>query len=114
MMTASDRRIDLVPGGLIRSLNSAFSFFSEPYDKNPHLISTLNVVGGSVVPMDIVRVETNKEILFSFLSIGWGLLADIDIESEKLRAIGSQRFSVWSVARLLGLRTYRLVEFPVG
>lgn len=59
--------------------------------------------------MDIVRVETTKEILYSFLSIGWGFLADIDIESEKLRAIGSQRFSIWSVARLLGLRTYKLV-----
>ena len=57
--------------------------------------------------MDIVRVETRNQILFSFLSVGWGLLADIDIESERLRAIGGQRFTVWSVARLIGLRTYK-------
>lgn len=57
--------------------------------------------------MDLVRVETRNQILFSFLSIGWGLLADIDIESERLRAIGGQRFTVWSVARLIGLRTYK-------
>lgn len=45
--------------------------------------------------------------MFSFLSVGWGLLSDIDIESESLRAIGGQRFTVWAVARLLGLRRYR-------
>lgn len=45
--------------------------------------------------------------MFSFLSVGWGLLSDIDIESERLRAIGGQRFTVWSLARLIGLRTYR-------
>lgn len=35
------------------------------------------------------------------------MLADIDIESERLRAIGGQRFTIWSVARLIGLRTYK-------
>lgn len=57
--------------------------------------------------MDLVRVETRNQILFSFLSVGWGLLADIDIESERLRAIGGQRFTVWTIARLIGLRTYK-------
>lgn len=57
--------------------------------------------------MDIVRIETRSKILFSFLSVGWGLLSDIDIESERLRAIGGQRFTIWSVARLIGLRTYK-------
>lgn len=45
--------------------------------------------------------------MFSFLSVGWGLLSDIDIESERLRAIGGQRFAVWALARLVGLRRYR-------
>lgn len=44
--------------------------------------------------------------MFSFLSIGWGLISDIDIESERLRAIGYQRFAIWSVHRLINLRTY--------
>lgn len=44
--------------------------------------------------------------MFSFLSVGWGLISDIDIESERLRAIGGQRFTVWSVHRLISLRTY--------
>jgi sphingosine kinase len=57
--------------------------------------------------MDIVRVETKKQIMFSFLTVGWGLIADIDIESERLRALGGQRFTLWSVHRLINLRTYR-------
>uniref|UniRef100_T1H2Z1 Uncharacterized protein n=1 Tax=Megaselia scalaris TaxID=36166 RepID=T1H2Z1_MEGSC len=44
--------------------------------------------------------------MFSFLSIGWGLISDIDIESERLRYMGHPRFSLWSVRRLIGLRTY--------
>lgn len=42
------------------------------------------------------------QVAFSFLSFGWGLLADIDIESERLRMIGSPRFTIWSMARLIG------------
>lgn len=64
--------------------------------------SVLNVIHGQVVPMDLVKVQTEKECFFSFLSIGWGLMADIDIESERLRAIGEARFAVWGVIRALG------------
>lgn len=46
------------------------------------------------------------QILFSFLSIGWGLISDVDIESERLRSIGYPRFTIWSVHRLINLRTY--------
>lgn len=45
--------------------------------------------------------------MFSSLSVGWGLISDIDIESERLRAIGGQRFTIWSVHRLISLRTYK-------
>lgn len=47
------------------------------------------------------------QIMFSFLSVGWGLLADVDIESERLRMLGGQRFTIWSVHRLISLRTYK-------
>ncbi|EZA53682.1 hypothetical protein DMN91_007771 [Ooceraea biroi] len=90
--------------GLAKSIAHAKQ---EPYDRNPLLISALTAVKCKTTPMDLVRVETRNQILFSFLSVGWGLLADIDIESERLRAIGGQRFTVWSVARLIGLRTYK-------
>lgn len=76
--------------------------FSEPYDVTVVTPSVLNVIHGQIVPMDLVKVETEKECFFSFLSVGWGLMADIDIESERLRAIGEARFAVWGVIRALG------------
>ncbi|KAL1451785.1 hypothetical protein WDU94_006131 [Cyamophila willieti] len=79
----------------------------EPHDQNPVLVSTLNIVQGVSTPMDLIRAQTKSQVVFSFLSIGWGILADIDIESERIRAVGSQRFAIWSVARLIGLRTYQ-------
>lgn len=71
------------------------------------LISALSVVKNKYTPIDLVRIETTSQILYSFLSVGWGLIADIDIESERLRAIGGQRFTIWSIARLIGLRIYK-------
>lgn len=58
--------------------------------------------------MDLVRVETHNEVVYSFLSVGWGFIADIDIESERLRMLGSPRFTIWSIARLIG-KTFNLV-----
>lgn len=48
----------------------------------------------------------NEKKIYSFLSVGWGLLADIDVESEVLRALGEPRFTLWSFLRLANLKTY--------
>ncbi|XP_071450966.1 sphingosine kinase 2-like [Hetaerina americana] len=108
--------VAVVPGGSGNGLAKSICYYSgEPYDQNPVLLSSLNIVKGQPLPMDLARVETKSQIMFSFLSVGWGFLADIDIESERLRAMGGQRFTIWSVARLIGLRTYsgRLSYLPV-
>ncbi|KAH8394073.1 hypothetical protein KR215_002486 [Drosophila sulfurigaster] len=84
---------------------------NEPYDPKPILHATLICVAGRATPMDVVRVELSHRdkhfVMYSFLSIGWGLIADIDIESERLRSIGAQRFTLWAIKRLITLRTYR-------
>ncbi|XP_058791106.1 sphingosine kinase 2-like isoform X2 [Phymastichus coffea] len=100
--------IGVIPCGSGNGLAKSIAFSKgEPFDQNPMLISALSVVRRRLNRMDLVRVETRKQTLFSFLSVGWGFLADIDIESERLRAIGGQRFTVWSLARLINLRTYK-------
>lgn len=43
---------------------------------------------------------------FSFLSQEWGLIADLDIESEALRCLGAARFDVYGAYRGLCLRKY--------
>ncbi|XP_058124883.1 sphingosine kinase 1-like [Anopheles ziemanni] len=100
--------IGIIPCGSGNGLAKTVSFlYEEPFETKPVLASALMVVKGRHSMLDVVRVETRSNIMFSFLSVGWGLISDIDIESERLRAIGGQRFTVWSVHRLISLRTYR-------
>ncbi|XP_017761073.1 PREDICTED: sphingosine kinase 2-like [Eufriesea mexicana] len=106
--TLKELPLGVIPCGSGNGLAKSIAYAKqEPYDYNPLLVSALSVVKFKKAQMDLVRVETRNQILFSFLSVGWGLLADIDIESERLRAIGGQRFTVWTIARLIGLRTYK-------
>lgn len=85
---------------------------NEPYEPKPILNATLTCIAGKSTPMDVVRIELappgdKHYVLYSFLSVGWGLIADIDIESERLRSIGAQRFTLWAIKRLITLRTYK-------
>lgn len=99
--------VGIIPGGSGNGLARSICHQTrEPYFPQPTLAAALSAVRNQHTPMDLVRIETKSQIMFSFLSCGWGLLSDIDIESERLRAIGGQRFTVWSLARLLTLRTY--------
>lgn len=44
---------------------------------------------------------------FSFLSLEWAIIADLDIESEALRCLGAARFDVYGLIRAVALRKYR-------
>jgi sphingosine kinase len=57
--------------------------------------------------MDISRYQTTNSEFLSFLTYSYGIIADIDIESEAIRFLGSLRMDVWAVWRVLSLRTYR-------
>ncbi|XP_065301584.1 sphingosine kinase 2-like isoform X2 [Dermacentor albipictus] len=99
--------IGMIPGGsgngLARTISHAAN---EPYVSDPILASTLGIAKGRVAPLDLMKVETPSGPLYSFLNVGWGIMADIDIESEKLRAIGEIRFTLWAFWRVFNLRTY--------
>lgn len=41
-----------------------------------------------------------------FLSLVWAIIADIDINSEVIRCVGSARFTMWGVYRALNVLTY--------
>lgn len=54
--------------------------------------------------------------LYSFLSVAWGFVSDVDIESERYRGLGSARFTLGTLVRLASLRSYkgRLSYLPPG
>ncbi|KNC28417.1 hypothetical protein FF38_02126 [Lucilia cuprina] len=105
--------VGIIPCGSGNGLAKSIAYlYNEPYEPKPIVNATLTCVSGQWAPLDVVRVELKKENnlseMYSFLSIGWGIIADIDIEkSEKLRSIGAPRFTLWSIHRLVRLRTYK-------
>ncbi|XP_067639393.1 sphingosine kinase 2 [Eurosta solidaginis] len=102
----------IIPCGSGNGLARSVAYlYNESYEPKPILYATLTCIAGRVAPMDVVRVDTGRDgkcvEMYSFLSVGWGLIADVDIESESLRSIGASRFTVWAIRRLISLRTYR-------
>ncbi|XP_005585114.3 sphingosine kinase 1 isoform X2 [Macaca fascicularis] len=68
-------------------------------------------------PMNLLSLHTASGLrLFSVLSLAWGFIADVDLESEKYRRLGEMRFTLGTFLRLAALRTYRgrLAYLPVG
>ncbi|KAJ7314017.1 hypothetical protein JRQ81_005895 [Phrynocephalus forsythii] len=69
---------------------------------------TLLLCHGAISPLDLVSVTTSSgSRSFSFLSVAWGFISDVDIESEKYRHMGSARFTLGTMVRLASLNTYR-------
>ncbi|XP_019321665.2 sphingosine kinase 1 isoform X1 [Panthera pardus] len=68
-------------------------------------------------PMNLLSLQTASGLrLFSVLSLSWGFIADVDLESEKFRRLGELRFTLGTFLRLAALRVYRgrLAYLPAG
>ncbi|EAZ40301.1 hypothetical protein OsJ_24746 [Oryza sativa Japonica Group] len=64
------------------------------------------IPAGHKRPLDVTSVVQGKTRFFSVLMLTWGLVADIDIESEKYRWMGSARLDFYSLLRVVSLRRY--------
>lgn len=67
--------------------------------------------------MNLLSLHTASGLqLYSVLSLAWGFVADVDLESEKYRCLGDIRFTVGTFFRLASLRIYQgqLAYLPVG
>lgn len=61
---------------------------------------------GTVQELDIASVVNGKDdVMYSFLSLAWAFMADVDIESERYRMFGGLRFTMSAVAKLLSKHT---------
>ena len=59
-------------------------------------------------PFDLMKVIQPKvDPTYCFLSINWGIISDVDFESEKFRVMGGARFTVGALVRITNLRYYR-------
>ncbi|KAK3571759.1 hypothetical protein QTP86_018724, partial [Hemibagrus guttatus] len=127
--------VGILPCGSGNALAGSINYYAG-YDmclREPLLINCCFLLcRGGVRPMDLVSVTTSPpppsasseqngrpsspKRLFSFLSVAWGFVSDVDIESERYRGLGSARFTLGTLVRLASLRSYkgRLSYLPPG
>ncbi|GLT49450.1 hypothetical protein SLA2020_230030 [Shorea laevis] len=65
-----------------------------------------SVIRGHKRSLDVATILQGETRFFSVLMLAWGLVADIDIESEKYRWMGSARIDFYGLQRILQLRCY--------
>ncbi|KAK9763327.1 hypothetical protein K7432_010108, partial [Basidiobolus ranarum] len=107
MLTRKDREearktpIGIIPAGSGNAL-------AKSVDTVTPELAVLNLIAGSTRPFDIMTMRlADDSIRYSFLMATWGYIADVDIESEKLRWAGPARLTIYAFIRLLNLRSYQ-------
>lgn len=76
---------------------------------NVHHIGTAThaIIKGHCRRTDMMAcTQSGRDTLYAHLVVMWGLVSDIDIESEKYRWAGAARFTMSGIARILSLRKY--------
>ncbi|XP_060076120.1 sphingosine kinase 1-like [Ylistrum balloti] len=109
--------VGCLPGGSGNALCWTINYLAgEPVGDEMVLHSTFILLKHRLIPMDLVVIQLPTIQVFSFLSVTWGMIADIDFESEKLRAFGAARFTIYALIRILRPRSYKgeLAFLPKG
>ncbi|XP_060724962.1 sphingosine kinase 2-like isoform X2 [Tachysurus vachellii] len=103
--------LGVLPGGSGNALAASIHYYSgsKPVSGKELLVSCgFMLCKGLVSHLDLTSVcLASNQRLFSFLSLAWGFVADVDIESEKYRHMGAARFTMGTLVRLASLRVYK-------
>jgi len=54
--------------------------------------------------IDIMEVITNRQTIFAYNVVGWGMIPDINILAEKMRWLGLQRYNVAVLLEIMRLK----------
>ncbi|XP_060058794.1 sphingosine kinase 1 isoform X1 [Erinaceus europaeus] len=118
--TAIKKPLCSLPAGSGNALAASLNHYAG-YEQvtNDDLLTncTLLLCRRVLAPMNLLSLQMASGLrLFSVLSLAWGFIADVDIESEKYRRLGEMRFTLGTFLRLAALRIYRgrLAYLPVG
>ena len=69
--------------------------------------AVFQIIRGGIAPMDLGVAHTPLGTTYFNLLMGWGLVADVDIESERWRALGELRFALGGVISIGKKKLYR-------
>ncbi|XP_012517698.1 PREDICTED: sphingosine kinase 1 [Propithecus coquereli] len=118
--TAIQKPLCSLPAGSANALAASLNHYAG-YEQvtNEDLLTncTLLLCRRLLSPMNLLSLHTvSGQRLFSVLSLAWGFIADVDLESERYRRLGAMRFTVGTFLRLAALRIYRgrLAYLPIG
>ena len=97
--------IGTIPAGTSNGLSKTLSEISgEPFDP---ISATFAIAKGKVRSLDLAIAHQNGRRSSAFLSLAWGLIADVDIESDKMRFLGPIRTDLYALMRIWNLRAYK-------
>jgi hypothetical protein len=97
--------VGIIPGGTGNGL-------AKSLDTSKIEIAVLNMIRGKSSNMDLFAFsQEGEKPLYGFLEVLWALIADIDLESEKIRFMGPSRLTIWGALRGIFLRSYRAKVF---
>ena len=86
----------------------AASVLDECGSKCSPLEAALNIVSARVGDVDCIHVRQKDKTFHGILSVTWTLISDIDVESERLQSLGSVRIDIYSLLRIMSLRSYEV------
>ncbi|KAJ7201988.1 hypothetical protein O6H91_Y491500 [Diphasiastrum complanatum] len=96
--------LGIVPAGTGNGMaKSLLDAAGEPCDASN---ATFAVIRGHTQSLDVAKVVQGNVIFHSLLLLTWGFIADVDIESEKFRWLGSLRLDFYTLLRIMWLRHY--------
>ena len=98
--------IGIIPGG------SGNSFLYDNKIKKP--INVLKqLLKFEKTKIDVVKIKTSNDILYSINLVGWGLVTDIGGSAEKYRWLGPSRYTIISVIEIIKNKNRR-AELTIG
>ncbi|KXS18807.1 hypothetical protein M427DRAFT_152809 [Gonapodya prolifera JEL478] len=104
-ITPREVPVGIVPAGTGNAL-------SKNIDAVPLEWAVLSVIRGRTNPLDVISVtqklRSGDKRVFSHLGLYLGLVADIDIESERYRNLGQLRSTMSALTHIMSPRVYRI------
>ncbi|KAB5533947.1 hypothetical protein DKX38_017033 [Salix brachista] len=96
--------LGMVPAGTGNGMvKSTLDSAGEPCTASNAVVA---IIRGHKCSLDVATILQGDTKFFSVLMLAWGLVADVDIESEKYRWMGSARLDFYGLQRMLSLRQY--------
>ena len=78
--------------------------FAEDLGLRDPLDALENIIIGNISRIDVMRIKTRKNINFAVNIIGWGMASNVNILAEKLRWLGSIRYSIASIISIIKIK----------